>query len=81
MYPIVNDKDTSITTDSTLTVSSTTRTAAGLRELRETQPDNTTTADGSLVTYSETFSDKLNPDDLPVLLRMPMLTQRHSTSS
>ena len=78
MYPIVNNKDTSVTTASSTSVSSATRTAAGLRVLRETQADNVTTTDGSLVTYSETFSDKLDPDDLPVLLRMPMLTQQEA---
>ena len=58
-----------------------TRSAAGLRVLRETQDktgQDTTTTDGSLVTYSETFSDKLEASALPLLLRQPLLTQEEA---
>ena len=52
------------------------RSTAGLRVLRETQPQTPTMADDSLLTYSETFSDKLDTDALPLLLRMAVTTQQ-----
>lgn len=76
MYLINNKIDTNNSTPLSSTSPSATTTSAGLRVLREAAGQNMATTDTSVLTYSQTFSDKTDPDDLPVLLRMAMLTQQ-----
>lgn len=76
-YPIVNKTDNSSSATPLPSSPNTTNNGEGLRVLRETgTADSSENMDG-LVTYTETFSDKLNPEDLPALIRMPMMTQQH----
>jgi hypothetical protein len=78
VYDSNNNDDTSFNDSSFVPSTSATRSTAGLAEVAETRPSGAVQTDSSLMTYSETFSDKLNADDLPVLLRMPMLTQQEA---
>lgn len=55
-----------------------THTDEGFRVLRENTLAGSDDSTDSLATYTETFSDKLTADDVPVLLRMPMMTQQET---